>query len=200
MHKLVLASHNKKKIRELAAMLEPLGITLIGMDAFPDAEPPEETGKTFVENVLLKARYAAQVSGLPSLADDSGLSVDSLGGEPGVYSARFAGPDAQDSDNNAELLRRMSGLAPEERKAGFVCVLALVLPGAPGSDKERTWRGESRGVILQEPRGENGFGYDPLFLSDDLGVTFAEANDGDKNQVSHRGRAIQAMLNDLKNG
>lgn len=200
MRKLVLASHNKKKIRELAAMLEPLGITLVGMDAFPDAEPPEETGDTFTENALLKARYAAQVSGLPSLADDSGLSVDSLGGEPGVYSARFAGPDAKDSDNNAELLRRMSSFTSEKRKAGFVCVLALVLPGVSGSDKERTWRGESRGVILREPRGENGFGYDPLFLSDDLGVTFAEANDGDKNRVSHRGRAIQAMLNDLKKG
>jgi len=179
-------------------MLEPLGITLVGMDAFPDAEPPEETGSTFAENALLKARYAAQISGMPSLADDSGLSVDSLGGEPGVYSARFAGPDAGDGENNRELLRRMSGLIPEKRKAGFVCVLALVLPDLQGNESERTWRGESRGVILDHPRGENGFGYDPLFLSDDLGVTFAEAKDMDKNRVSHRGRAIQAMLDDLK--
>ncbi len=196
MHKLILASHNKKKIRELAGMLEPLGILLIGMDAYPEAQPPEETGSTFEENALLKAHYAAEVSGLPSLADDSGLSVDYLGGEPGVYSARFAGPGAKDSENNMELLRRLSGMPVEERTAGFVCVLALVDPGKQGSDRERTWRGETRGVILTEPRGENGFGYDPLFLSDDLGVTFAEADDTAKNRVSHRGRAIQSMLAD----
>jgi XTP/dITP diphosphohydrolase len=176
----------------------------------------EETGQTFADNAVLKAVTYGAAAGMPTLADDSGLQVDALQGAPGVYSARFAGPGASDADNNALLLSRLEGLAPEARTAQFVCVLALYVPeaglaealarravahpqisalpagaGLPGA--VFTTSGTTRGRILEEARGQGGFGYDPLFLSDDLGVSFAQAHEG-KKSVSHRARALATMM------
>jgi len=188
--KLVLASHNRKKLRELDMILQPLGIELLGLADFPGSSAPEETGDTFEENAALKARYASDLTGLPSLADDSGLMVDALDGAPGVFSARFAGSDANDHANNQELLRQLANISLDQRHARFVSVVALALPGG----EIRSWRGETEGQILKAERGSQGFGYDPLFLSNDLGKTFAEADDSEKNHVSHRGRALAKFV------
>lgn len=188
--RLVLASHNAKKAVELRQILVPTGVELLSLADFPGAPIPEEDGATFAENAIIKAKAALAYCGLPALADDSGLAVDALGGEPGVRSARFAGEQATDADNNALLLRKLAGLPPERRGAAFVSVVALALPGGD----VKSYRGETRGRILENPAGKNGFGYDPLFLSDDLGVTFAEADPDAKNRVSHRGRALSKLL------
>lgn len=196
LRRVVLASHNAKKAEELRRILAPTGVELLSLADFPGAPVPEEDGDTFEENAVLKARSALAHCGLAALADDSGLAVDALDGEPGVRSARFAGAGATDADNNALLLRRLAGLPPERRGAAFVSVVALALPGG----EVKTYRGETRGRILEEPAGERGFGYDPLFLSDDLGITFAEADADTKNRVSHRGRALAKLLADLAAG
>jgi XTP/dITP diphosphohydrolase len=188
--KVVLASHNPKKARELRRLLKPLRAELLTFGDFPGATPPEETGRTFAENAVVKALYAMELSGMAALADDSGLMADALDGAPGVYSARFAGPDADDAANNRLLLERLAAVPEARRGAKFVSVVAAAVPG----QGVETFTGEARGRILRAPRGENGFGYDPLFLSDDLGVTFAEAGDAEKNRVSHRGRAMRAFL------
>jgi len=163
---------------------------------------PEETGATFEENAVLKARYYSARAGGPAadhgvrppwlFADDSGLEVDALGGEPGVHSARFAGPEATDDANNALLLDRMRGV--ENRTARFVCVIALVR----GGDLVQTFRGAVEGRIIDAPRGPNGFGYDPLFYYPPFGCTFGEAKLEDKMRVSHRGQALQAMFTWLR--
>lgn len=189
MNSVVLASHNKKKTAELRAILEPLGIGLRSLADLPGAPEPEEDGDTFEANAAIKARSALAFSGLPAVADDSGLMVDALGGAPGVYSARFAGEKAGDPANNALLLEKLAGLPPEKRRAKFVSVVALALP----QGEVVTFRGEAPGVILDSARGVGGFGYDPLFLSDDLGVTFAEADAAAKNRVSHRARALAQL-------
>lgn len=191
---LLLASHNQKKARELRALLEPLGIALASLSDYPEAASPEETGITFEENALLKARFAADLTGVAALADDSGLVVEALGGEPGVRSARYAGENADDDANNALLLERMRHLPSEERQAFFVSVVALALPNG----ENRTWRGEAHGRILDFAQGDGGFGYDPLFFSNDLGKTFAEAGDAAKNRVSHRARALAAFAHYLR--
>lgn len=186
---LVLASHNPKKLLELQAMMQSLGIELASLADYPGAVAPDEDGDTFEENAAIKARAAFVLTGLPSLADDSGLLVDSLKGEPGVHSARYAGPDADDKANNRLLLERMSGLTGAGRRARFVSVVALAF-----DEREVVFfHGETTGVILTQPRGSGGFGYDPLFLSDDLGVTFAEASASEKNRISHRGRALAQL-------
>ncbi len=190
---IVLASHNKKKLGELRSLLEPLGIALRSLAEYPGAQPPEETGATFEDNAVIKAAYAASIANLPALADDSGLMVDSLHGEPGVYSARFAGENATDETNNQLLLARMARIPREQRRACFVSVIALAMPDG----EVRTWRGETAGRILEAPLGEHGFGYDPLFLSDDLGKTFAQTSQEEKNRVSHRARALQAFIAEL---
>lgn len=192
--RLVLASHNAKKTAELRAILRPLDIELASLADYPGAEAPEETGLTFEDNTVIKAKAALALTGLPALADDSGLVVDALGGEPGVHSARYAGEDAGDTENNLLLLKRLAGVPSARRQAAFVSVIALALPGG----EVKTFRGETRGVILEKARGEGGFGYDPLFLSDDLGATFAEAAAEDKNRVSHRGRALAQLINVLR--
>ncbi len=186
---LVLASNNAKKTAELLAILEPLGITLRTLRDFPAMPEPEETGATLQDNAIIKAEAARDRTGLPSLADDTGLLVDALGGEPGVRSARYAGDDADDAANNRLLLERLAPVPEDKRTARFVTVLALAVPG----EATVCFKGAASGVILPAARGENGFGYDPLFLSDDLGVTFAEAGADAKNAVSHRGRALQAF-------
>lgn len=190
---LVLASHNAKKAAELRSMVEPLGFEVLTLADFPGAPEPEETGKTFEENAVIKAESAFAFTGLPSLADDSGLEVDALGGEPGVYSARFAGEDADDERNNALLVRKLESVPPDRRTARFVSVVALITPLA----EPALFRGECEGVILSEARGLGGFGYDPLFYSTDLGKTFAEATGEEKNGVSHRGKALAGLAKAL---
>lgn len=192
--RLVLASHNKKKAAELRSILEPIGFELSTLADFPGAPEPEETGETFAENAAIKAASALAFTGLPALADDSGLEVEALGGAPGVYSARFAGGGG-DWANNLLLLEKLAGVPAERRRARFVSVVALARPG----EEIRLFRGETSGRILEAPEGENGFGYDPLFLSDDLGVSFAVADGAAKNRISHRARAL-AQLAELLGG
>lgn len=189
----VLASHNKKKAAEMRAILEPFHIDLAGLDEFPGAPEPEETGTTFEENAAIKAESALAYTGLAALADDSGLVVDALGGEPGVYSARFAGADADDQANNALLLERLQNVPDEKRTARFVSVVALALPDGT----VRLFRGETEGRILHARSGNGGFGYDPLFFSFDLQEAFGAAAPEAKNRVSHRGRALQQLRDAL---
>ncbi|MCD8349635.1 MAG: XTP/dITP diphosphatase [Planctomycetaceae bacterium] len=185
----VLASHNGKKIAEMKAILERFSFDIIGLGEIPGAPEPEETGATFEENARIKAVSALAFTRLPAIADDSGLAVDALGGRPGVYSARFAGPDADDAENNRLLLDTLKDIPPDRRTARFVCVIALALPDG----QVHTYRGEAEGVILPTPTGSGGFGYDPLFLSRDLGVSFGEADPAAKNRISHRARALQKL-------
>lgn len=191
--RLVLASHNRKKAAELRDLLLPLGWLLETLADFPGAPEPAEDGDTFEENAIIKAESALRFTGLPSLADDSGLIVDVLDGEPGVHSARYAGANADDAANNRLLLKKMEAIPDERRTARFVSVIAFVRPG----EETRLYRGETSGRIMHAPRGLHGFGYDPLFMSDDLGVTFAEAGAEDKNRVSHRGRALARFIHDI---
>jgi len=193
--KLVLASGNRGKLRELAHMLDPLHIEVVSQAEF-DVEPVEETGLTFVENALLKARQAARVSGLPALGDDSGLVVDALEGRPGIYSARYAGADASDADNNEKLLGELSELPMERRSAHFHCCLVLLRHETDPVPiiAEGIWHGR----ILQQPRGEGGFGYDPLFHDRRLGATAAELPMEEKARVSHRGKALASLIERLR--
>lgn len=190
--KLVLASNNPGKLREFAALFAPFDIEVLPQSAFaiPEAEEPHDT---FLENALAKARHAAQLSGLPALADDSGLCVPSLGGEPGVHSAYYAGKEGdretRDARNNARLLAELA--KRDDRRAHYVCVLVL-LRGA--SDPQPVIaEGEWHGEILAAPRGAGGFGYDPLFLDPLLGRTGAELPLEEKRRVSHRGQALRAL-------
>lgn len=195
MDRLVLASGNAGKHRELAAMLEPLGIGLDLQSDWQVSSVPE-TGLSFVENALLKARHAARVTGLPALADDSGLMVDALDGAPGLHSARFAGPEASDGDNVAKLLDALGELPPSRRGASFVCVLALLRWADDPAPLicEGRWRGR----IAEAPRGEAGFGYDPVFLATDHECTAAELDPERKNRISHRARALAALIERLE--
>ena len=189
MKRLVLASNNAKKLKELGALLAPLGFELVtqGSLGIPEAEEPFST---FVENALAKARHAAQLSGLPALADDSGLCVRALGGAPGVLSARFAGDPKSDSRNNTLLLEKLKG--ESDRAAHFVCLLVLVRHAGDPQPiiAEGNWHGE----ILQAAQGEHGFGYDPLFWVPDAGLSAAEMNAEAKNQCSHRALAMQQLI------
>lgn len=189
--KVVLASTNPGKLTELRALLEPAGLGVVSQDAF-GVEPPEETGLTFVENALIKARAACAATGLPALADDSGVVVDALGGAPGVRSARYAGTGASDADNIARLLEALAGIASPERGAAFVCVIAYLrhVHDPCPIVCEGVWRGR----ILDAPRGAGGFGYDPVFFIETLGRTAAELSRAEKNVVSHRGQALAQLL------
>jgi XTP/dITP diphosphohydrolase len=191
---LVLASSNPGKLRELTRLLSPLGHTLTPQDAL-DVEPAEETGTTFLENALIKARHAAQRTRLPALADDSGIEVDGLDGRPGVYSARFAGPGASDPDNLMKLLAELHDVPPSLRQARYQCVIVLLRSPEDGSPiiAQGTWEGQ----ILAEPRGTGGFGYDPIFLPEGLSVTAAELSPLEKNAISHRGQALRALVAQL---
>lgn len=190
MQKLIVASSNKGKLSEIAEILkgkyEVLPMSEIGF--FADIE---ETGNTFEENSYIKAKAVFDFCHLPALADDSGLMVDCLGGAPGVYSARYAGEQHSTPENNALLLKNMDGKL--DRKAKFVSVVTLIKEDG----SVITARGETFGSILPEPRGTNGFGYDPLFFSDDLGVSFGEASQEEKDKVSHRARALAALAEKL---
>ena len=188
--RLMLATGNAHKATELKAMLGDRFDVMSMKDAGIDSEP-EENGATFEENALIKARALMEIAHCACLADDSGLEVDALDGRPGVYSARFAGVHGDDKANNRKLLELMAGV--EDRGCGFASAVALCRPG----HEELVVRGVCRGTLLYEERGNGGFGYDPLFLSDELGKTFAEANAEEKNAVSHRARAIEALRDAL---
>lgn len=192
---LVLASRNAKKLKELRALLAPLGYRLRLVSEFAN-EAAEETAPTFVENALLKARHAARVSGLPAIADDSGLEVEALQGAPGVYSARYAGEPSDDAANNAKLLQALRGVPAAQRGARFVAALALLRHAEDPTPVIAL--GDWPGVILDAPRGANGFGYDPLFLVPSLGKTSAELPPALKNRISHRGRAMRALVKQLR--
>ncbi|SDU30436.1 XTP/dITP diphosphohydrolase [Pseudomonas pohangensis] len=188
LEELVLASHNAGKLKELQALLGN-GIRVRSVAEF-STEVPEETGLSFVENAILKARHAARVSGLPALADDSGLAVDALGGAPGIHSARYA--DGQgDAANNAKLLVALKDVAEDQRGAQFVCALALVRHADDPLPVicEGLWRGR----ILPQPQGSNGFGYDPLFWVAERQCSSAELSPADKNRLSHRARAMALL-------
>lgn len=195
MKKLVIASNNPGKLREIDRILQPLGLEVLPQSAFniPEAEEPH---CTFIENCLAKARHAAEHSGLPALADDSGICVDALNGAPGVYSARFAGEPKSDERNNEKLIALLKD-APN-RKAHYYCVIVLVRhPHDPQPViAEGSWHGE----IIDHPRGGGGFGYDPYFLVPDLGKTGAELPMDVKNGISHRGKALAELVEKLKIG
>ena len=191
--KIVLASSNAGKLREIARILGDLDIEVLPQSDFGVSDA-DETGTTFVENALIKARHAMEATGLPAIADDSGIVVDALDGRPGVYSARYAGPDATDADNNALLLKELEGVPRSERGAAFHCVACFVRPGDEGSVVAE---GEWRGSILSEPRGKGGFGYDPLFLVPELGCSSAELSAEEKNRRSHRGKALRELARKL---
>lgn len=189
MKKLVLASNNAKKMKELNALLAPLGFEVIpqGQLGIPEAEEPH---CTFIENALAKARHAAEASGLPALADDSGLCVAALGGAPGVYSARYAGEPKSDARNNAKLLADLAGQT--DRRAHFACVLVLVR--SADDPQPIIAEGEWHGTILEAQRGADGFGYDPLFYVPTHCQTAAELDGAIKNTLSHRGQAMQKLI------
>jgi XTP/dITP diphosphohydrolase len=189
--KLVLATANPGKQRELAALLAPLGLQVVLQSAL-GIDSIAETGATFEANALLKARHAARGSGLPSLADDSGLEVDALSGRPGVRSARYAGAAASDDDNNARLLRELAGIPPERRGARYRCVLVLVRRAEDTAPLIAS--GSWEGRIAARPAGGGGFGYDPLFVPEGHDVSAAELPTAQKNALSHRGKALAALV------
>lgn len=195
MDTLVLASGNRKKLEEMRAILEPLALKVVPQSDFQVPEA-EETGLTFVENAILKARNAAAHTGLPAIADDSGLEVDALNGAPGIYSARFSGADASDAKNNALLIDMLGDLPDAPRTARYQAV--LVLMRHPDDPTPLICQGTWEGEILLAPRGNGGFGYDPHFLIPDLGVTAAEMDPAEKNRISHRGRALKALMDALR--
>ncbi|MGD8379976.1 MAG: RdgB/HAM1 family non-canonical purine NTP pyrophosphatase [Gammaproteobacteria bacterium] len=190
----VLATANPGKVRELAELLAPSGIEVVAQSEF-DVEPAEETGLSFVENALLKARHAASATGLAAIADDSGLAVDALGGEPGIYSARYAGVNGDDSANIDRLLRELDGLPEKDRTARFHC--AMVFVRRAEDPVPIIAQGAWEGRILTAPRGDGGFGYDPVFWDPELGRSAAELTPEEKHARSHRGQALRALLEQL---
>lgn len=183
---LVLATHNRNKVIELVALLGDLGITIRTLDEFPDAPNVVEDGDTCEANAVKKARAIAESTGLPAVADDTGLEVDALGGRPGVHAARYAGEDATYEDNCRKLLRELTGVPLEQRTARFLTVAAIALP----SDGIRVAQGTLEGVIAEEASGTLGFGYDPVFLIPELGKTLAQLPADQKNTISHRAKAF----------
>lgn len=195
--RIIIATSNKGKVRELSELLDPLDIELIGMSEYPDIAMPEETERTFEGNSLLKAYHVARETGLPVIGDDSGLEVDALFGGPGVKSARYAGLNATDQENNNKLLKQLLGTPLNGRTARFRCVLSLV--DIKGNIKE-VFTGRCEGIIATKSRGKGGFGYDPIFLpvSHHGGKTMAELTPEEKNAISHRGEAMEKLVSWLK--
>lgn len=191
----VLATGNAGKVREMQALLEQAGISVRAQSDFAVTEA-EETGLTFVENAILKARNASRQTGLPAIADDSGLEVDALGGEPGIYSARFAGAGASDADNIRKLLNSLEGLPQSERSARFRCVLVYLRHA--GDPAPLICQGTWEGRILHTPSGDGGFGYDPVFWIEALQCSSASLSKDDKNRLSHRGQAMRMLLEQLQ--
>jgi XTP/dITP diphosphohydrolase len=189
--RVVVATANRGKLGELAALLAPLGVETIAQSSFGIAPPPE-TGTTFLDNALIKARHAARIAGLPAIADDSGLEVDALDGAPGVYSARFAGVAADDAANNAKLLAALATVPQEKRYARYRAVIVLVR--APDDPVPLVGEGAWEGRIGTAPSGRGGFGYDPLFIPAGGTGTAAELSPAEKNSRSHRGAALRALI------
>jgi XTP/dITP diphosphohydrolase len=192
MNKLVLATRNAGKIVELRRILAEAGLAveLVGLETFPHIQDVAETGLTFAENALLKAHAVASQSGLPAVADDSGLCVDALNGMPGIFSARWSGSHGDDKANLDLLLAQVSDVPDGRRQAHFACTAALALP----SGEERVVEGAMHGFLIREPRGTNGFGYDPIFVPDGESRTTAEMSAAEKDAISHRGRAFRALV------
>ncbi|WP_116952676.1 RdgB/HAM1 family non-canonical purine NTP pyrophosphatase [Jiangella endophytica] len=195
MPKVVLATRNTHKVPEISRILASAGVpvSLVAVSEFPGVDDVEETGLTFAENALLKAHAVAGATGLPALADDSGLSVVALGGMPGVFSARWAGVHGDDGANLRLVLAQLSTVPDSHRHAAFICVAALALPDGSA------WTSEGRvdGVVVREPRGSNGFGYDPIFVADGSTRTTAELEPAEKDAISHRGKAFRGIATRL---
>ena len=190
--RLLLATRNPGKLAELQRLLESAvpGVAVVGLRDVPEYPEAPETGATFAENALLKAREAVRYTGLPAVADDSGLTVDALNGMPGVLSARWSGRHGDDAANTALLLGQLADVPDERRGGAFVCAAAVVTPDGAERVLERSWRGQ----VVREPRGSNGFGYDPVFLPDGLDRTAAELTAAEKDARSHRGQAFTALV------
>lgn len=184
---LVVATRNQNKVREFREILADMHFEIRSLADFGPLPEAVEDGVTFEENAYKKALHTAKILGLPALADDSGLVVEALGGAPGVYSARYAGEGASDDENCRKLLREIAG--KEDRRAAFHCALSIAVPSGPAL----TYEGRCEGLIIDEKRGDNGFGYDPLFLFPESGKTFAELPSDEKNRVSHRGKALAEL-------
>lgn len=187
---LIVATRNQGKLTEIRKMLEETPIRVLGLDAFVEIGEIEETGQTFAENALIKAETVVRLTGMMTLADDSGLAVAALKGEPGVRSARYAGEQAKDSDNNRKLLETLKYVPLDQRQGAFCCAMALVHPNG----EKQVFHGRVEGLILDAPRGEGGFGYDPLFLVREYGKTMAELPMEVKNRISHRGQALRQAV------
>jgi XTP/dITP diphosphohydrolase len=191
-HKLVLATRNSGKIIEFRRILEeiaPGAVELISVDQFPNLVDVEETGSTFEENSLLKARYTSKATGLPAIADDSGLCIDALGGAPGIFSARWAGKHGDDQANLEKVLEQLKDVPEEKRGAHFLCVASLVLPDG----REHVSEGRFDGSILRSAIGTNGFGYDPIFQPNGLAISSAQMSAEEKDLVSHRGKSLRLI-------
>jgi XTP/dITP diphosphohydrolase len=186
--RLVIASHNPGKVTEIAALVRPYGVRVVSAGEL-DLDEPEETGATFAANAALKARAAAVASGLPALADDSGLVVPALGGDPGIYSARWAGPDKDFAAAMTKVEAALDG--KDDRRAHFTCALAIAWPDGHAE----IFEGEVHGTLIWPPRGERGFGYDPIFLPDGRDLTFGEMDPDEKHRISHRARAFALFVN-----
>ena len=191
--KLVLATHNDGKISEMQYALKDISVDVITLKDFPHIDEIPETGQTLLENAFIKAKTVFNETGLPSLADDTGLEIDALSGEPGVYSARYAGENASYLDNCAKVLSKLYGVRPEDRTARFRTIMAFV-----GKDKKFHCEGNVNGLIIDEMIGHNGFGYDPIFYYPKLEKTFAELKKDEKNSISHRGIALRNFCEILK--
>jgi len=190
---IVIATLNQNKLKEFKALLKDCQVTLLALKDFPHIPEIVEDGKTFRENALKKATVVARATGKLTIADDSGLEVEALGGRPGVYSARFAGNGAGDAENNAKLLKELKGVPPDKRGACFKCVLGIATPQGETAYVE----GECRGVVIDVLRGHHGFGYDPVFLVPEYNQTFSEMPPEKKNSISHRSRALAKLLDIL---
>ena len=193
MIELVVATRNAGKLKEIRRLLESRGIKILGLDSFPAAPDVVEDGETFAANALKKAEAIARFTGLPCLADDSGLVVDALHGRPGVHSARFSGVDADDRSNNRKLLDEMAEVPADRRQASFHCLMALCMQGQP----QRLFEGRVNGMILEREQGDGGFGYDPLFWLPGHNCTMAELSLETKNRISHRGQALRQVVDFL---
>ena len=187
-NKLVLATHNLHKKMEMNSILSPLGILIVGLDEFPQIGDIEETGTTLLENAFIKARTVYELTGLPSLADDTGLEVDSLDGAPGVYSARYAGKNPTYQENCSKLLLNLKGYPNEKRVASFKTVIAFV-----DGEIEHSTEGVVKGLIVEKYRGVDGFGYDPIFQPESQNLTYAEMDADKKNRISHRFKALDKI-------
>lgn len=191
-HKLLLATRNKGKVEEFRRILEDIAagqIELVGLDQFPNLQDVDETGSTFEENALLKAREMCEASGMPAIADDSGLCVDYLNGDPGIFSARWAGSHGDDKANTAKVLAALVDVPDEKRSAHFTCVAALALPDGRTHVEEAKFEG----WILHEPIGDQGFGYDPIFRPNGYSISSAQMSAEEKDAISHRGKSLRAI-------